>query len=64
VLWTALAHNGASSDDAFWFPLDPLPDLHTLAEQYGDPAGDRVHFSLQSVRYRWLDLAQRRRQAG
>jgi hypothetical protein len=60
VLRTALAHSAASSDDALWFTLDPLPDMRTLAEWYGDPVGDRVHFSPQSVRYRWLDLAQRR----
>ena len=60
VLRGALAHDGGSSDDPLWFALDPLPDVRTLADRYGDPVGDRVHFSPQSVRYRWLDLAQRR----
>jgi MoaA/NifB/PqqE/SkfB family radical SAM enzyme len=64
VLRTALAHDGGDSDDPFWFALDPLPDVRDLAEQYGDPVGDRVHFSPESVRYRWLDLAQRRSRAG
>jgi hypothetical protein len=77
VLRTALAHDGGSSDDPLWFALDPrsaqrgigvgssllLPDVRDLAERYGDPAGEGVHFSPQSVRYRWLDLAQRRRRA-
>jgi hypothetical protein len=63
VLRTALAHDGGSSDDALRFALDPLPAVPALAEKYGDPAGDGVHFSPQSVRYRWLDLAQRRRRA-
>jgi hypothetical protein len=64
VLRAALAHDGGSSDEALWFALDPLPNLRDLAERYGDPSGDRVHFSPQSVRYRWLDLAQRRPRAG
>ena len=60
----ALAHDGGSSDDPLWFTLDPLPDVRALAEHYGDPAGEGVHFSPQSVRYRWLDLAQRHAWAG
>jgi hypothetical protein len=64
VLRAALVHCGGSSDDPLWFALDPLPEVRVLAERYGDSAGDRVHFSPQSVRYRWLDLAQRRLRAG
>jgi hypothetical protein len=64
VLRAALAHRGGDSDDPLWFTLDPLPDVRTLAEWHGDPVGGRVHFSPQSVRYRWLDLAQRRPRAG
>jgi hypothetical protein len=64
VLRAALAHGSGSSDDAVWFALDPFPDVRDLAERYGDPEGDRVHFSPESVRYRWLDLAQRRRGPG
>jgi hypothetical protein len=64
VLGAALAHPGADSDDPLWFALDPLPDVRTLAERRDNPAGDRVHFSPQSVRYRWLDLAQRLPRAG
>jgi hypothetical protein len=64
VLRAAMAHDGGSSYDALWFALDPLPDVRILAERHGDPVGDRVHFSPQSVRYRWLDLAQRRPRAG
>jgi hypothetical protein len=63
VLRAALGHDGPSSYDAVWFALDPLPEVRTLAERHGDPVGDRVHFSPQSVRYRWLDLAQRRPRA-
>ncbi|HVA92744.1 MAG TPA: radical SAM protein [Chloroflexota bacterium] len=64
VLRTAMTHNGGSSDDALWFTRDPLPEVPDLAERYGDPEGDRVHFSPESVRYRWLDLAGRRPRAG
>jgi hypothetical protein len=64
VLRAALAHSGGSSYDALWFALDPLPDVRALAERYGDPAGDRVHFSAQSARYRWLDVAQQQARAG
>jgi hypothetical protein len=46
-------------DDAIWFTLDPLPSMRELAERFGDPAGDRVHFWPRSLRYRWLDLAER-----
>jgi hypothetical protein len=63
VLRAALAHDGGSSDDQFWFALDPLPDVRTLAERHGDPAGNGVHFDPESVRKRWLDLAQRRPRA-
>jgi hypothetical protein len=59
----ALAHDGASSYDALWFGLDLLPEVRALAERHGDSEGDRVQFSPQSVYYRWLDLAQRRRRA-
>jgi hypothetical protein len=61
VLRTALTQCAATSDDVLWFARDPLPDVRDLAERYSDPAGEGVHFSAQSVRYRWLDLAKRRR---
>jgi hypothetical protein len=64
VLRSALAHGGGSSDDPLWFTLDPPPAVRDLAERYGDPAGERVHSSAQSVRYLWLDRAQRRQRAG
>jgi hypothetical protein len=55
-----IGHEG-NPDDALWFTLDPLPDVRELAERYGDPTGppgDQVHFYAQSLRYRWLDLAE------
>jgi hypothetical protein len=61
VLRAALADDGSDgerSEDAIWFALDPIPDVRELAERYGDPQGERIHFSAGSVRHRWLDLAQ------
>jgi hypothetical protein len=58
---------GGAHDDALWFTLDPIPDVHELAARFGDPEGDRVHVGEQSPRYWWLDLAeheQRRSRAG
>jgi hypothetical protein len=63
VLRLALADDGGS-EDAVWFDLDPIPDVRELAERYGDPQGDRIHLWAESLRRRWLDLAQQdRRQA-
>jgi hypothetical protein len=47
--------------DAIWFGRGPLPEVGGLAAQYGDPIGQRVHFTETSTRYLWLDRA---RQAG
>jgi hypothetical protein len=33
--------------------------VRDLAERYGDPEGDRIHFWAELPRRRWLDLAQR-----
>jgi hypothetical protein len=57
ALQAALA-NGSGSEDAMWFDLDPIPGIRELAERHGDLQGDRVHFSAESLRRRWLDLAQ------
>jgi hypothetical protein len=61
VLQTALA-DGEHSEDALWFALDPIPTIQELARRYGDREGDRVHFSAESLRRRWLDRAQRKQQ--
>jgi hypothetical protein len=65
VMQTALADD-ASSEDALWFDLDPLPTARELAERFGDPEGDHVHPWAESVRRLWLDRAQQeqRRQLG
>lgn len=60
VLNRALAH-GYRPDDALWFSLDPLPAAAELAARHGDPAGLRVHPWAQSVRYLWLDRAEKAR---
>jgi hypothetical protein len=56
VLRRALAH-GPKSDESLWFGTDALLPLATLARDYGDSAGTRLHFWLGSARNRWLDLA-------
>jgi hypothetical protein len=60
VFGRALAADGQPAD-ALWFDLDPLPGVAELAAQHGDPHGQAVHFTATSVRYRWLDRAQRAR---
>ena len=55
VLHRALEH-GASSDDALWFGNDPLPSAEELATLYGDANGQHIHFTSESMRFRWLDL--------
>jgi hypothetical protein len=49
---------GARPYDWLWFSLDPVPAVPELAARYGDAQGQRVHFSAESLRYRWLDQAQ------
>ena len=61
VLGRALAH-GRQRDDELWFGPGPLPAPDELAARYGDAAGLAVHLWPESVRYLWLDRAQR--QAG
>jgi hypothetical protein len=61
VLGRALAH-GRQRDDELWFGPGPLPAPDELAAQHGDSAGLGVHLWPESVRYLWLDRAQR--QAG
>jgi len=61
VLGRALAH-GRQPDDELWFGPGPLPAPDELAARYGDAAGLGVHLWPESVRYLWLDRAQR--QAG
>jgi len=62
VLARALAHAGQPTD-TLWFDLHPLPDVSDLAAQHGNPHGRAVHFTAASVRYLWLDRAQRARRA-
>ncbi len=57
VLHNALT-DGAHSYDTLWFTLDPIPDVQELAGYFGDATGQRIHFSADSLRFRWLDLAQ------
>jgi hypothetical protein len=54
---------GGWSEDAVWFGPDPLPSVGELAAQHGDQTGQRLHFSEASVRYLWLDRAQRAQRA-
>jgi hypothetical protein len=57
VMRAALA-DGGGSEDAVWCDLDAIPDVRELAERYGDSKGDRIHLWAESLRRRWLDVAQ------
>jgi hypothetical protein len=50
--------DGGRSFEALWFGPDPLPSTAELATRHGDPDGQGVHFSADSVRSLWLDRAQ------
>jgi hypothetical protein len=50
---------GGQSAEALWFGPDPLPSVAELAARHGDRGGQGIHFSADSVRYLWLDRAQR-----
>lgn len=58
VLGRALAQGGRPAE-ALWFGPDPLPSVAELAARHGNRDGQGVHFSADSVRYLWLDRAQR-----
>jgi hypothetical protein len=64
LLQDAVLDEVERSEDLLWFDLDPIPDARSLAERYGDPEGDRVHFWAESLRRRWLDLAQQAQRTG
>ena len=49
---------GGRSYEALWFGPEPLPAVAELAARHGDPAGQGLHFSADSVRSLWLDRAQ------
>jgi hypothetical protein len=57
VLGRALDQGGRPTE-ALWFGPDPLPSVAELAARHGDPEGQGVHFSADSVRSLWLDRAQ------
>ena len=46
---------GACPYDALWFAGNPLPAVEELAAQYEDADGQRIHFTSESMRFRWLD---------
>jgi hypothetical protein len=49
---------GGRSLEARWFGPERLPSIAELAARHGDPDGQGVHFSADSVRSLWLDRAQ------
>ena len=59
VMLSRVLEEGWRPADALWFDLDPLPSVAELAARHGDHDGQGVHFSADSVRYLWLDRAQR-----
>jgi hypothetical protein len=50
---------GGRAFEALWFGPDAVPSVAELAVRHGDRGGQGVHFSADSVRYLWLDRAQR-----
>jgi MoaA/NifB/PqqE/SkfB family radical SAM enzyme len=56
VFEKAIEH-GPCPDEALYFATDCYPPFIELARRYGDPSGLKVHFSAESLRYRWLDTA-------
>jgi hypothetical protein len=55
---TDALEEGGRSLEARWFDSDPLPSVAELAARHGDPEGQGIHFSTDSVRSLWLDRAQ------
>jgi len=55
---TAALQQGRRSVEALWFGPEPAPPVAELAARHGDPDGQGVHFSADSVRSLWLDRAQ------
>jgi hypothetical protein len=55
---TGALKQGGRSLEALWFDPDLLPAVAELAARHGDPAGQGLHFSADSVRSLWLDRAQ------
>lgn len=58
AVWRDARENGVRSSDELWFGTQPIPPVDELADRFGDPEGRAVHFTSESVRYRWLDLAR------
>jgi hypothetical protein len=58
ALGRALQQGGRQSE-VLWFGPDPLRSVAELAARHADRGGRGVHFSADSVRYLWLDRAQR-----
>jgi hypothetical protein len=55
---TGALEQGGRSLEALWFGPDPAPSIAELAARHGQPDGQGVHFSADSVRSLWLDRAQ------
>lgn len=64
AVWSDALEHGVRSSDELWFGSDPIPPVPELAVRFGDPEGRGVHFTSESVRYRWLDLARRAGRGG
>ena len=57
VLEAALAAADRSIDEIWFRPAELLPIAEAAC--HGNPDGDRIHFSAESVRFLWLDRATR-----
>jgi hypothetical protein len=55
---TGALQQGGRSLEALWLGPNPAPPIAELAARHGDPEGQGVHFSADSVRSLWLDRAQ------
>jgi hypothetical protein len=59
AVFAAAFEQGGRPAEALWFGPAPLASVAELAGRHGDRDGQGVHFSADSVRYLWLDRAQR-----
>jgi hypothetical protein len=59
AVFAGAVEQGGGQAETLWFGPDPLPSVAELAARHGDRGGQGVHFSADSVRYLWLDRAQR-----
>jgi hypothetical protein len=58
LLQAAVRDDRERAKDARWFGLEPIPQMHELAEEYGSSEAQRIHLWAASLRDRRLAMAQ------